>query len=162
MIRKTVAISAITLSLFGCASIVSDSQYTVAINSSPDDATFTILDKQGRSIQSGQTPSSITLNASSGFFQGQQYSIELSKDGYDDKTYPLSSTVDGWYFGNILIGGLIGMLIVDPATGAMYKLPERIDVSLDESVAQRTDAELTIATLDSLSDAQREQLVPVQ
>lgn len=162
MIRKTVAISAITLSLFGCASIVSDSQYTVAINSSPDNASFTVLDKQGRSIQSGQTPSSITLNASSGFFQGQQYSIELSKDGYDDKTYSLSSTVDGWYFGNILIGGLVGMLIVDPATGAMYKLPERIDVSLDENVARRADAELTIATLDSLSDAQREQLVPVQ
>jgi hypothetical protein len=30
--------------------------------------------------------------------------------------------LNGWYAGNILIGGIVGLLIVDPATGAMYKL----------------------------------------
>jgi hypothetical protein len=43
----------------------------------------------------------------------------------------VGSKVEGWYWGNILFGGLIGMIIVDPATGAMYKLDtEAVDVSL--------------------------------
>ena len=43
----------------------------------------------------------------------------------------MGSKVEGWYWGNILFGGLIGMIIVDPATGAMYKLDtEAVDVSL--------------------------------
>jgi hypothetical protein len=43
-------------------------------------------------------------------------------DGYETKTISVECKLNGWYFGNILIGGLIGLLIVDPATGAMYKL----------------------------------------
>ena len=42
----------------------------------------------------------------------------------------LESEVDSWYFGNILFGGLIGMLIIDPATGAMWKLPENVSTDL--------------------------------
>lgn len=38
--------------------------------------------------------------------------------------------MDGWYWGNILFGGLIGMLAVDPATGAMYKLPKATSAGL--------------------------------
>jgi hypothetical protein len=40
--------------------------------------------------------------------------------------------VNGWYIDNNLFGGLIGMLIVDPITGAMYKLsPDKLDASLE-------------------------------
>ena len=35
-----------------------------------------------------------------------------------------------YYIGNIVFGGLIGLLIVDPATGAMYKLPETTAATL--------------------------------
>ena len=34
----------------------------------------------------------------------------------------IDGAINGWYFGNIIFGGLIGMLAVDPATGAMYTL----------------------------------------
>jgi hypothetical protein len=45
--------------------------------------------------------------------------------------------VSGWYFGNLLFGGVIGMLIVDPLTGAMYNLtPEKIEQSMSASQAQ--------------------------
>lgn len=43
-------------------------------------------------------------------------------EGYESKKINIECKLNGWYFGNILIGGLIGFLIVDPATGAMYKL----------------------------------------
>jgi hypothetical protein len=48
----------------------------------------------------------------------------------------LHSSVSGWYFGNVVFGGLIGMLIVDPLTGAMYNLtPEKIEQPLTASQA---------------------------
>jgi hypothetical protein len=56
--------------------------------------------------------------------------------------------VDGWYFGNLLFGGLIGLLIVDPATGAMYKLePNEINCNLVSSAVALTPEELKAAEL---------------
>ena len=56
----------------------------------------------------------------------------MKKIGFEDKVISIESSMDGWYIANILFGGLIGMLAVDPATGAMWKLPETADGSLDE------------------------------
>jgi hypothetical protein len=42
----------------------------------------------------------------------------------------LTSTIDGWYWGNLLIGGIIGMVFVDPLTGAMWKLDPFIYMQL--------------------------------
>ena len=51
------------------------------------------------------------------------------------------------------------MLIVDPATGAMYKLPPEVTVKLQ---SQDTDESLTIMSVDGLTVAQRERLVRLQ
>jgi hypothetical protein len=61
--------------------------------------------------------------------------VTYTKNGYDTKTVPVEFKLDGWYFGNILLGGLIGMLIIDPATGAMYKLETEF---LNETLVQST------------------------
>jgi hypothetical protein len=54
------------------------------------------------------------------------------------RRYALDSSVSGWYFGNLAFGGVIGMLIVDPLTGAMYNLtPDKIDQPLTGSQTQR-------------------------
>jgi hypothetical protein len=42
--------------------------------------------------------------------------------GYETKKINVECSINGWYFGNIVFGGLIGFLIVDPVTGAMFKL----------------------------------------
>ena len=46
----------------------------------------------------------------------------------------------GFAFGNILFGGIIGMVIVAPLTGAMWKLPEMVQVRSRPSLysAERT------------------------
>lgn len=59
-----------------------------------------------------------TLKAGSGFFRGERYVVTATLDG-ETGTATLTPGMDGWYIGNILFGGLIGILIVDPATGAM-------------------------------------------
>jgi uncharacterized protein YceK len=154
MNKKFISAALSVAILSGCSSIVSKSDYPVSINSAPDGANFTITNKDGQKVQNGVTPSTVSLKASRGYFKGETYSVVLNKDGFTSATYQISSSVDGWYFGNILLGGLIGMLIVDPATGAMYSLPDRVDVSLAETVTSVQGESLTIATIDSLTAEQ--------
>ena len=57
--------------------------------------------------------------------------MKLTKEGYLPLERQLEASINGWYFGNIIFGGLIGILIVDPATGAMWKISEEnINVKL--------------------------------
>lgn len=121
---KNLILSAATVAITGCASIVSDANYPVSIQSSPAGANYEIANEAGMVVSSGVTPGQVTLKAGAGFFDGELYRISYKKDGYQDQVSMLDSELDGWYWGNILIGGLIGMLIVDPSTGAMYKLPK--------------------------------------
>jgi hypothetical protein len=161
--KKSLSILAISISaLSACSSIISKSDYPVAINSSPDGASFVLENRAGEKVHSGNTPSTITLSSSAGYFKGETYTLTLNKEGYGSKVYTINSSVDGWYFGNILLGGLIGMLIVDPATGAMYNLPERVDVSLDPQSALVASDTLTIASIDALTSEQKSKLVPIK
>lgn len=145
----------------GCSSIVSDSKYPVSISSNPSQANFVLQNRAGVDVHSGRTPATVTLNASSGFFKGETYKLILNKDGYDEKTIEIQSTIDGWYFGNILFGGILGLLIIDPATGAMFKLPERADAQLNETIMATSDASLTIAMLSAIPENQRSDLVKI-
>ena len=163
MKTKIIGLSLAVILTTGCSSIISKNEYAVAINSSPDIAAFRITNRAGQNVHSGTTPSTVTLKSSSGYFKGETYNIELNKEGYTTKIYAITSSLDGWYFGNIIFGGVLGMLIVDPMTGAMYNLPARVDISLEQSVAGvEPDATLTIATIDSLTAAQKLRLVLIQ
>ncbi|MEH6566845.1 MAG: hypothetical protein V7756_16060 [Halopseudomonas sp.] len=112
-----------TLFVSGCASIVSDSQYPVVVKSEPPGAEYQIRNRSGSVIHQGTTPSTVTLKAGDGYFRGARYNLQFTKDGYEQQSQTLDSSMDGWYWGNVLIGGAIGLLLVDPVTGAMYKLP---------------------------------------
>jgi len=71
--------------------------------------------------------------------------------------------VNGWYFGNILLGGLIGMLIVDPATGAMYRLDsDYINETLSTAnVSTQTRHELQVYSLYDLPKSFKGHLVGI-
>ena len=126
IILKSAATAAIVLLFSGCASIFTKSTYDVRFESDPADATITVKDHRNMTLFKGQTPVTVPLAASPEFFSRARYTVEYTKEGYESVIVPLHARVDGWYFGNILIGGLIGMLIVDPATGAMYKLDDYV------------------------------------
>jgi hypothetical protein len=70
----------------------------------------------------GKTPAALNLSSGAGFFSRAEYQVKFMLPGHDTKVVPIAFKLDGWYWGNILIGGLLGMIIVDPATGAMWKL----------------------------------------
>ncbi|USD62145.1 hypothetical protein J4N45_05020 [Vibrio sp. SCSIO 43140] len=141
--------------LSGCATIVSKDTYPLNIASQPTQARYEIKNEDGTTIDQGTTPSTITLNASNGFFDGADYTITYTKDGFEPVTHTITSKVDGWYVGNILFGGFIGLLIVDPATGAMWKLPNSDMASMNSSSV----SQLKVQSITSLSEEQRSHLV---
>jgi len=116
--------------LTGCASIVSKSDWPVTVGSNPPGASVKITDEDGKVVQSGITPLTMTLSAKEGFFAKADYDIEATLPGYATTHARMSARINPWYWGNIIFGGLIGWLIVDPATGAMWKLRDEFTVNL--------------------------------
>lgn len=146
----------------GCASILSDSDYPVTIKSNPPGANFTVTDEAGLDVHSGVTPDTINLAASDGFFSSANYIIKYQMAGYREQSFELRPGMDGWYIGNIMFGGLIGILVVDPATGAMWKLPEIANVNLQPSTASAAMGGLTIASINQVPEEVKSELVKIQ
>lgn len=148
------ALLAIALVLFtGCASIVSKSNWPVNITSEPSGASVVVKDSKGTEVFAGTTPTSVTLSSKKAYFRGESYTLEFSNGGHETKTYTLKSSLNGWYFGNLLFGGVIGFLIVDPLTGAMYRLDENVAVAFGEQLRfEGTEGALHIVSLDKLPD----------
>ena len=54
----------------------------------------------------------------------------MTLDGYHPYELTLTKKSNGWVWGNIVFGGLIG-LVVDASTGSLYKLsPEQVNADL--------------------------------
>jgi len=106
----------------GCASIVSKSKYPVSITTEPAAANIEVKDQDGIVRFSGVSPTTAILDSGNGYFTRARYTVTAAKDGYTPATLQLQNSMNGWYWGNILFGGLIGLLIVDPITGAMFQI----------------------------------------
>jgi hypothetical protein len=138
------------LAITGCASIVSDSKYPVSVVTEPSAARVEIKDQNGVLRYVGTSPATAVLDAGSGFFTRARYTVTASKDGYMSASLPLANSIDGWYWGNLLIGGLIGFLIVDPITGAMFEIDSPVaNMSLTPAVAS---ASVDIERLQKLKE----------
>ena len=138
---------------------------SLSIKSNPQGAEIVITDRTHKEVYRGTTPATVTLATSDGYFKGQAYTISLRMDGYDEYTAPLGTRIDGWYIGNIIFGGPIGLLVVDPLTGAMWALQsDEVDVALRSRVAQRETPEgsITIVSLDEVPEDARAKLVKVR
>ena len=158
-LRVTVILMTAVFFFSSCASIVSKSAYPLSINSTPSGATISVKDKRGIEVFLGNTPAVVQLKASAGFFEKAEYQVKFSSLGYDDKIVPVNFSIDGWYFGNILFGGLIGMLIVDPATGAMWKIDtEFLNTTLSQSSASIAP-EMKILDINEIPENWKEHLV---
>lgn len=134
-ITITLALTALSSITTGCATIMGSDVHSMPITSTPSDAGIRITDEKGTAIFQGKTPTTVTLKKSDGSYFGKKsYSVMISKPGYETQTIPVTASANGWYIGgNILFGGLIGWLIVDPLNGKMYNLsPETINAGLPE------------------------------
>ena len=156
MIRSVTAFSAAML-LAGCASIINGQTQAIAFQSEPVGASITVTNKAGESVHSGTTPTTVSLKRGAGYFQPESYTIQFTKQGFKPKEVVITGALSGWYFGNILIGGVIGMVAVDPVTGGMYAFPDAVSAPMEaaSSPVARGAMELKVVTLASLSPAAR-------
>ncbi len=105
--------------LTSCATIVSGTHQEVCVNSAPSGAIIKVDD-----AVSGQTPTTLTLSAK------QAHRLRIELPGYKPYEVALTQKTNGWIFGNIFFGGLIG-IVVDMSDGAAYALtPNKIDAQL--------------------------------
>ena len=162
-VRSILACAVASLATSGCATIVAKSSQTITVTSVPDAASVSIVNKSGTPVHSGTTPITVTLKKGRGYFKPESYTIRFAKDGYQAREVTVRGEVNGWYFGNVIFGGLIGLLAVDPATGAMYTLkPDAVGATLDSLKVSLTDngQSLTVILLASVPQTQQDQLVP--
>jgi len=130
-------LTAVALMSAGCASIVHGGPRTVSVASVPTGAKVTLINGvTGEVVSVNTTPFTVALSPKAGYFKGQSYKFKLELPGYATSEVELKAKLTGWYWGNIVFGGVIGMLIVDPATGSMWNLsPDKIEQPLTPNQA---------------------------
>jgi hypothetical protein len=147
-------------SLVSCATIMTAGDQEISIESNPSKATVEIFDSANMMVWNSKTPTTVTLDKSEGFFKKATYRVEITKEGYEKSVVQLKSNINGWYWGNILFGGLLGMLIVDPLTGSMYTLsPEQITTTMQESLGVKVSStNLSIVLRQDISETDWEKI----
>lgn len=100
----------IAMSLTGCASIIDGGNQSLSFASNPEGATVYM---NGAAI--GKTPVTISAKRQSG-----AQPLRFTKEGYKDVDVQAASTMNPWFLGNIITGGLFGST-TDGMSGAAFK-----------------------------------------
>lgn len=125
------------ITIGGCATIVHGGPRDISVESTPPGAIVHIYDRSNTLVQINTTPFVAKLPTRYGYFKGQRYRVVFELPDHAPAEVNLQSSVSDWYFGNLIFGGLIGMLIVDPLTGAMYNLsPDKVEMGLGSADAR--------------------------
>jgi hypothetical protein len=98
--------------LGGCATIISGTTQNIGVSSTPPGATVTAEPGGHRVV----APAKMTLRR-----KEAPYRLSFNLEGYQPYNVTISADTNGWIFGNLIIGGIIG-IIVDSSTGASNKL----------------------------------------
>ncbi len=124
--------SLLLLAVGGCASIVSDNESTTYIETDPEVAKCVLHGQDFKRVV--MTPDSLHLPASAA-----PLTVSCSADGFITTAEELDTEIDGWIFGNILLGGGIGFLI-DAARDAGEQYPPRFTVVLQPETFASAEA----------------------
>ena len=130
MIRSSrQAVCALLLAVSGCASVASGISQDVTVNSMPPGARCEIR-RDGAAIQSGVTPMTVPVDKSR-----RPISVSCVDAAGRQGIATSKSGMEPWFFGNIMIGGLIGMS-VDVLDGAVNKYDSPVWVSLGAATSR--------------------------
>ena len=155
------------LLLSACATIVGgNAPQIITVNSNPDQAKVSVQDlTTNMRIFQGSTPAQLILNKKARYLSGKRYLVTIEKEGYVARSIEINPRANGWYIaGNLVFGGLIGWLIIDPNTGAMWTLtPSEINQTLvDEKVQSKNmDGDIVVVLLPDVPHGLAERMVPL-
>lgn len=99
----------LTLLLTSCSTIMTGTSHNLTVNSNVMNAKVYV-----NNVYKGNAPINLELSK-----KEKVYTIKIEADGYIPYTETLQRKASGWVWGNIFLGGLIG-LGVDMATGGLY------------------------------------------
>lgn len=118
--------------LSGCASIVSGKSQEITLDTTPPGANCN-LNRDGKFLAGvPQTPGTVKVEKTK-----DDIEVVCQKPQYTQAKENLDSGTDGWVFGNVLLGGLIGWG-VDSAVGADNKYPEKVAINMSPMPVQQT------------------------
>ena len=151
------AIPAVLVS--SCATILGGgTTQPVSVVSEPAGATFTVKSSTGLQMASGKTPQTITLP------RKNEYQVEFSAPGYQTQSVALVKGINGWTWGNLVFGWIIGFA-VDFLSGSAYKLePSSVQISLVKQADEQGAIQLfgVVRQLDAGGRVLAEQRVLLQ
>jgi hypothetical protein len=113
--------AALTLSGVGCATVVSGGggAQKVTVVSDPPGAAVSV---DGRFV--GNSPVNVPLE------RRASHTVEIASAGHETAKLEVTSKFNPWVIGNVVFGGLLG-LVVDVVTDATYRLsPDELTVQL--------------------------------
>lgn len=121
-VLKGLCLGVTIVMISSCATIINRTKQTIFLQTDPPVATA-IID----GVQRVETPASIKLK------RGKDHHITFEKVGYRNTDVIVEKEISGWIWGNIILGGLIG-LGIDFISGGAYKLePETVHVTLQRA-----------------------------
>ena len=108
----------------GCATLVEGTSQSMTVATTPPGAACT-LDRNGERLGTiAPTPGSLRVDKSK-----NDVTLTCAKEGYQTATTSHSPKFVGTTFGNIIAGGLVGV-VVDAASGANFRYPNEVQVEL--------------------------------
>lgn len=141
----------LSFSLTGCASILSKRKYEVTMNNTGGPTYFSVHDHKNNLVQSGVTPQQVTLKSNAAPFRPAKYHVVYAgTDGV--QRHDLNAQIDWWTAGNIVIGGVPGV-VIDAGTGALWKLPPEVTgyVPAEKIVSNSTQGATVLASYSQSS-----------
>jgi hypothetical protein len=119
------------LFLASCATIVHGTKQKITVNSEPAGAKVVV-----RGVEMATTPAIIELERNN-----PNVVLRFEKEGYEPVEIMLKRKTSGWIWGNILLGGVFG-LVIDFINGAAYELsPTEVKAVLKELEKQGMNIE---------------------
>ena len=120
------------VSMTGCATIVSKTEYPVTISTNAPNAQVTVRNSStGMVLVNSKAPVTVTLKTSKGFFEPATYQCDVYDEKKKKQTRVIETQFNKWFLGNFVIGGIIGMG-VDGLSGACYKFDDALYIHYSE------------------------------
>lgn len=112
---RALLVSLVMVFSTGCATIMHGTAEDIGLSSTPTNARVMVDNHEV-----GKTPTVVKLS------RKDNHIVRMELDGYQPFEATITRGTSGWVWGNLVFGGLIG-LVVDATSGGLYKLtPEQI------------------------------------
>jgi hypothetical protein len=145
--RSTISILIVAALASGCATIVKGASQGVTVKTDPPGA-ICEMRKKGKTVGVvNPTPGTVQLGKG-----GTALEVNCKKSGYLDSNATLTSSMQGWTFGNLILGGIVG-LVVDAGSGAAYQYRSEIFIRL------LPESFISVETRDAYFDGWRDDLL---